>query len=375
MALSWSKFGDKLLSTARKKGIPLIGQFELTSRCNLNCKMCYVSSSVCDKNSKAKEHNAVEWLQLAKEARNAGMLYLLLTGGEVFIYPQFRELYEELCNMGFILQIYTNGTLITPEIAKWLGKIPPSKVGITLYGASPNTYEKVSGASLYFNKVIEGIKLLMDQGINVELRTTVIKENADDFKELTKIAENLNTEFKIVNYISPRREGFRTCPQEVRLSPKELAQYEYNANKYFNNRHSKETIEQPLPDVKKTDVVESFINKEEANISSELNAFKCAAGNCAFWVTADGKMTPCGLLSSPASFPFRDGFINSWGELKYQCTLVPVCSECSACSLKPYCITCPARLKNETGKYDKPASYLCKHAENTKLLENLEVLS
>jgi MoaA/NifB/PqqE/SkfB family radical SAM enzyme len=375
MALSWGQFGNRLKDDARLKGIPLIGQFELTSRCNLSCKMCYVSSSVCDKDSLQKEHSAKEWIQLAREARDAGMLYLLLTGGEVFIFPQFRELYDELCNMGFILQIYTNGTLITPEIAEWLGKKPPSKVGITLYGASPETYEKVCGASLHFNKVIEGIKLLKQQNILVELKTTVINENASDFEEIAKLAETLGVELKIVNYISPRRDGLGTCPEEVRLSPKELSQYEHNANMYFVKREldkiNNEVYQKPdIPG--NYEPVES--NKEVTECDNN-HAFQCTAGSCAFWITSDGRMTPCGLISTPVTFPFKDGFLNCWNQLVSMCSSVPVCLECSTCSLKEYCITCPARLKNETGEFDKPAPYLCKHAENTKLLESMEVAS
>ena len=56
-----------------------------------------------------------EWIRLAREARDQGMLYLLLTGGEPFLYPGFRELYEKLAGMGLILSINTNGALIDAE--------------------------------------------------------------------------------------------------------------------------------------------------------------------------------------------------------------------------------------------------------------------
>lgn len=84
MGTTWGKLGDKLLKQANQMRIPIGGQFELTSRCNLKCKMCYVSCPSNDKNALSREHSADEWIKIAKEARDAGMLYLLLTGGEVF---------------------------------------------------------------------------------------------------------------------------------------------------------------------------------------------------------------------------------------------------------------------------------------------------
>ena len=41
-------------------------------------------------------------MELLRAARDAGMLYLLLTGGEPFLWPDFWTLYDELIDMGFI---------------------------------------------------------------------------------------------------------------------------------------------------------------------------------------------------------------------------------------------------------------------------------
>lgn len=367
MATSWGQLADILIDKATSKRIPLIGQFELTSRCNLQCKMCYVRRPINDKSAIAKERTAKEWIQIAKEARDEGMLYLLLTGGELFLYPDFKEIYEAICTMGLSTQIYTNGTIITPQIAKWLGKIPPSKVGITLYGASPETYKKVSGSSEAFKNALYGIQLLLQEGITVELKTTVIKDNADDFNKLAEIAENIGTQFKIVNYVSPRREGCITSPEEVRLCPSELAEYESAATNYFDGKLKIKSDDLDLPPTP-FDNDDLITNIDETATQDNDNPFGCIAGKSSFWITYDGRMTPCGLMSTPASFPFENSFIKSWKELQNMCSAIPTCLECKNCSLKEHCMSCPARLKNETGEFNKPAPYLCELAKRRKLL-------
>jgi MoaA/NifB/PqqE/SkfB family radical SAM enzyme len=359
MSTSWDQLSDKFVELAIEKSIPLIGQFELTSRCNLQCKMCYVCNSANDKMAISREHSAKEWMSLVEKARDAGMLYLLFTGGEVFLRQVFREIYENVSMMGLNVMLYTNGTLITPEIAKWLGRTPPSKVEVTLYGASPETYEKVCGNPQGFNQAISGIDLLLSEGIGLKIRTTVVKGNASDFDKIAEIADNRGVDLGIVDYISPRRDGYRTYPEGERLASKELAAYINNVDDYFT---SKETTgsKSIKPDKEK----EKTIKNTETAL--EVNPFFCEAGRCAFWITWDGRMTPCGLMNQPEVFPFENGFNQSWVELEKRCLEIPICEECSSCSLKENCICCPARLKNETGFYNKPAEYLCNLAQYRK---------
>lgn len=361
MGLTWEELEGKLYKDASLKRVPLLGQFELTSRCNLHCKMCYVCKRTDDKEAIQKERTAEEWISLAREARDAGMLYLLLTGGEVFLRKDFMYIYSEIAKMGFNIEIYTNATLITPEIAKALGKIPPSKLGVTIYGASPETYEKVCGNANGFNLAMRGIDLLLSEGITVWVRTTVVKGNVDDFDKIADYAADRGIEFGMISYISPRREGGGTCPEAERLSPSEVISFERHANEYLKKKYAKNftldkdscVLEEEIPEAKSNEKI----------ISEVPDAFSCFAGKCAFWVTWDGKMTPCGLMDEPYTLPFDKGFKNSWDNMKKGCSLIPVCTECQECSNKEVCTSCPAKSKAEIDCYDKPAPYLCELAK------------
>ena len=158
-----------LMAKAVRQKLPLSGCFELSPLCNMDCRMCYVRMSRAEQEAIAPLRTAQEWLQLGKEARDQGMLYLLLTGGEVFLRKDFREIYEGLHQMGIILEINSNGTLIDEETVAWLSAMPPQRINITLYGASDATYERLCRNPKGFTQVTRAIRLLKEAGIMVRL--------------------------------------------------------------------------------------------------------------------------------------------------------------------------------------------------------------
>jgi MoaA/NifB/PqqE/SkfB family radical SAM enzyme len=371
MGMTWGELGNDLIEKAKEKGLPIAGQFELTARCNLQCKMCYVCSPANDRVAMESELTSKEWISLAKQARDAGMLYLLLTGGEVFLRQDFREIYEAVSNMGFNIIIYTNATMITPEIAKWLGRIPPSRVEVTLYGASEETYKSVCGNPEAFKYAKRGIDLLLNEGISLEMRTTIIRRNIQDFDELRKFAQDRGINLGLVNYISPRREGINTYPEMERLSAEEQTKFDLYAERCFNENKNdfddkKEENERLIK------VNNNHIEKEG---ESTNNAFNCGAGKYTFWIKWNGAMTPCGSIDQPEVFPLKKEFKDAWIEMQHLCNSVPICVQCKQCELYQYCPSCPARLKNETGFYDKSSSYLCALAkENYKLKAEMNMV-
>ena len=85
---------EYLHAKAAYLGIPLSGTFELTPCCNMACKMCYVRMTPSEQAAIAPLRTAREWLELGKAAKDAGMVYLLLTGGEPFLRPDFQEIFQ-----------------------------------------------------------------------------------------------------------------------------------------------------------------------------------------------------------------------------------------------------------------------------------------
>ena len=107
-------------------GIPISGTFELTPCCNMACRMCYVRLTEKQQEAIAPLRTAREWIDLGRRARDQGMLYLLLTGGEPFLRPDFREILSGLHKLGLIISINSNGTMIDEETVAWLKETPRS---------------------------------------------------------------------------------------------------------------------------------------------------------------------------------------------------------------------------------------------------------
>lgn len=103
---------ERLCNVATKKRIPIGGSLELLPLCNMNCDMCYVRLSREEMQQKGRIRSGEEWIELAKQMRDAGTLFILLTGGEPLLHPDFQRIYYELKKLGMIVTLNTNGTLI-----------------------------------------------------------------------------------------------------------------------------------------------------------------------------------------------------------------------------------------------------------------------
>ncbi len=366
MDTAYSLLIEKLSRQASNNKIPLNGAFELTSRCNFNCRMCYIHNQSNDCSAIDRELTTEQWIKLASDARDAGMLDLILTGGEVFLRRDFEKIYESLARMGFSISLYTNASLIDEQKAKWLGKIPPSSMEITLYGASAETYEKVCGNGNAYANVVRAIDLLLAEGINIELKTTAIEDNLDDYDVMAEFSFKHGTPLNIVDYLYPVRSSSQTT-NAYRLTPEKLVDFQekvYRTNRRLFGIYSKEAA---APESG------SYANKLARELDDITpspqraeSAFSCNAGSSDFWITWDGRMLPCGALEEPAFLPLEIGFNNAWKALTEACEKIPVCQECRDCELLSHCDVCPAKLKGETGRYSRPAPYLCELARISK---------
>lgn len=172
-----------LHARACANGIPLAGTFELTPRCNFNCRMCYVHLTPEEQRRRGAELTADAWLAIAEQARSQGMLFLLLTGGEPLIRADFRYLLTELKKMGLMVSINSNASLIDDDWLDFFRHEPPFRFNITLYGGSEETYERLCGRPM-FGRVTENIRALRQLGIGVKLNASMTPYNVADMEAM-----------------------------------------------------------------------------------------------------------------------------------------------------------------------------------------------
>lgn len=347
---------DFLFAKANQRNIPFSGTFELLPRCNMSCKMCYVRLEKKDEEKIGKERTAQEWLKLAEECKKNGMLFLLLTGGEPFLYEDFKYLYTELKKMGFMISINTNATLLNDENLKWLIDNPPYRINITLYGASADTYEKLCGYRNGFDKAIHAIKTLHKAGIYVKLNASITPYNVIDLEKIYDIAKEINVPIQANSYMFPPvRKSEKNIGKGNRFSAEEAGKYQAKIDCLRMDR------EEYILRNQKFEESGIFDFEEETNECTSLDqdCFTCRAGKSSFWVTWDGRMLGCGMLNYPCAYPFKDGFFNAWKEISNQIKKITAMEKCNGCKYRVLCKACPGMVYTETGDFNKKPEYLC----------------
>ena len=216
-----------LFDRASRTLTPLSGTFELSPVCNLACKMCYVRKTPAEVAASPRPPvGLIQWLSIAEQARDAGMLYLLLTGGEPFLWQDFWPLYERLSTMGFLISINSNGTLLDEARVARLAEHPPTRINITLYGAGNETYEALCGRSGMFDRVDRAITLLRQAGILVKLNCSLTPHNACDLEGIVSYAAERDLILEVNTYMfPPLRRDPAMVGRNDRFTPAETAHY------------------------------------------------------------------------------------------------------------------------------------------------------
>lgn len=217
---------------SRAQLVPFSGIFELTPRCNMNCKMCYIRMSEEEMKSVGTELPVEEWIRIARESVEQGMGMLLLTGGEAILYRDFKKLYLELRKMGVFISINTNATMLSDEWIEFFKENPPAKFNITIYGGSNETYNRLCGNPNGYDQMKTAVEKLQENGFHILLNCTVTKQNVEDMERIFAFGKEHNLEIHATTYAFPpvRKEGVMD-PDLDRFSPKEAARARVRLNR------------------------------------------------------------------------------------------------------------------------------------------------
>lgn len=332
-------------------GVPVSGIFELTPRCNLQCKMCYVRLTPAQMAPIGQELSAHQWLSLAQDAQKAGMTFLLLTGGEPTLRADFPEIYEGLAKMGLSISINTNGTLLCPALRTLWHQLPPAQINVTLYGVCREDYAVLCGNPDAFDSVVDALDWLRKEGILVHLNTTIVPTNYAKWEKIEQFAKDRGLELRLTNYCFPpaRRGICGECQEFTRLSPEDAGRLAVEDLYY---REGLDAVR------KRASHLDQIIENECSLETGE--PMQCSAARSQFWITWDGRMTPCGMLDQPVVHPLADSFSESWSNLRQLSSTIRLCPDCSACEIQSTCQNCAAVTYTETGRFEGKPEYMCK---------------
>lgn len=271
--------------------------------------------------------------------------------------PDFCEIWEGIYKFGFVITLYTNATLVTPKIMDTLRRYPPHKIGITLYGASPETYNKVCGNGNAFQMALDGIHQLYTLPSSIEFRTMIIKEN---YPEVSDVERLIHNEFgegcKLIQtrIVAKSVRGACTDVAACRLEPEDNVRLAF--------RRGIEIIKNYVGDsYDEKNLHAKYVNPPQENRrDSRITLLGCDAGIHEYTISWDGKLLGCQMLSIFSVDAKKKGFARAWQEFPETVKLMPINKKCLTCESRDICNNCYASRYAETGDLGGWPEYVCR---------------
>lgn len=340
----------------RRMGLPIAGNFELTARCNFNCPMCYVHMTEEQLScSGKKELTAQQWLDIAAAAKDRGMVFALLTGGEPLMRRDFFEIYDGMREMGILVSINSNGSMLNGQILERFLKDPPTRFNISLYGGSNETYRNMCGRPVY-DQVKENIRRLRQAGVDVSLNLSITPYNQQDLAQIYADSVELDVNVRASSYMYP---PVRINDEQFGCGNRLSAEDSARCSVFWDSlRFTEEEFALRAERMAKLEPIEQDGCPVEAG-----EGIRCRAGSSSFWMTWDGRMMPCGMMTAPVAYPLEVGFDAAWNQIRTEAAKIHTPGKCVSCDHKDICGACAAVCFTETGRFDGVPEYVCRRAE------------
>ena len=337
--IDYGDFSKTIHDKVIAKHIPLAFALELTYRCNLRCLHCYV-----DHSDIRNELSYSEISNIFDQAVAEGALWLLLTGGEPFVRKDFLDIYLDAKKKGLLVTLFTNGTLINSEIADFLAEWRPFSIEISLYGATKEVYETVTGIPGSYDKCMKAIDLLLERRLPLKLKSMVLTINRQELESMKAFAEQRNLSFRFDALINPRLDGSKE-PSKVSLTPEEV-------------------VELDVSDKERFAAWQEFAEEFNRPPVDSDRVYLCGAGVESFHLDPYGQMSICTLARKP-SYDLRNGsFKEGWHRFIPQVRAQKrrYNYPCPTCEKRFLCGQCPGWAQLEHDNQEEPVEYLCRIA-------------
>ena len=341
---SYGEFSKRIHQKVLASRIPLGGSIEITSRCNFSCTHCYINLPADDAKEKSKELSFGEICNILDTIAEEGCLWLLITGGEPLLRNDFLPIYTYAKKKGFLITLFTNGTLVTEKLAEYFADYPPFSIEITVYGRTKETYEQITGVPGSYEKCMRGIELLLKRKVPLKLKAVAMSLNLKELPDIKKWAEDLGLSFRFDPLINLRLDGGRK-PSYQRISPSDVVALD-------------------LRDEKRMKAWKYFCKQFSGSPVKKEQLFLCGAGINSFHIDAYGNLAPCilvrGLNFSLKKEPFKKGYYELFPKFLSQTS--DKNRKCGTCKLMAMCGQCPGWSELEHGDLETPVEYLCEIA-------------
>jgi radical SAM protein with 4Fe4S-binding SPASM domain len=346
--ISYGEFSQTFHRRTLRQQLPLSGSIEITRRCPLTCVHCYNNLPMSDRQAASSELTREEHFRILDQLADAGCLWLLFTGGEIFARRDFLDIYTYAKRKGFLITLFTNGTMITSRIADYLAEWRPFAIEITLYGRTKETYERLTGIPGSYEKCLRGIQLVLERKLPLALKSVAVTINAHELDAMQAFADELGVGFKFDSMMNPRIDCSQS-PLAVRLTPEDCVALDLdNPRRVSEWRVVAREFSGPANPPDRAD-----------------DLYHCGGGVTSFAIDPQGGMSIC-VLSQQDKYDLRTGTLREGWDValrQVRSRKITRPTKCTACELKSsLCMMCPANGELENGDPESPVDFLCRVA-------------
>lgn len=339
-AVEYKDFSLKIHSRYDRLDRVIKAQMEITYRCNLHCVHCY-TDPYNTREFFPREMTFAEITRILDEMADLEVLYLNLTGGDIFMRGDFFHIYDYAYRKGFLLMLYTNGTLFTRAIIDRLKQAPPFSIDISCHSVNEEAFDRFTQVSGSFRQFMKGMELLRASGLPFCFKTKAMNWNKAEIPRIRRFVESFGQSFRFTTSLSPRLNGDLSS-LEYRLAPEEIRALE-----------DRELLLSPDE--------ESCSNPDEAGASPPERLYRCGCATNTIHINAWGELGTCTMQyehrASLRDHSVKDAIEKVFSEVRAR--RYTAASPCRACEVYAFCDKSPSDARRETGNAEAPIPYAC----------------
>ena len=326
---------QELNQKALRLGVPLNAHLDITYRCNERCEHCYL-----DHDDKG-EMTTAEIRGVLDQLADAGVFFLVISGGEPLLRHDCFEILEYARSLLFNVKLKTNAVLIREKEAQRLRGLGIEQVQISVYSHRPEVHDGITKVPGSLERTIRAIRFLRSQGLKVTIANVLMRQNMLDAASTKALAAELGASYTLDPTITPRMDGDTSI---------------------LRMRAPKEVLREVFRDPAFVGDVDAYCAPSPVADDSVLEGLPCSAGHTTIYITPYAEVYPCVQFPLPTGNLRRQKFLDIWqnsSELNEVRSIrvrdLPTCGSCTHLSS---CTRCPGLAFME-GNMRGPSSADC----------------
>ncbi|MBN1871950.1 MAG: radical SAM protein [Candidatus Omnitrophica bacterium] len=349
------ELGHRLQEKRNALNFPPKVMFELTYRCNLDCRHCYIV-----KDPSKRELSSAQVKSLLGQIADAGCLHVIFTGGEPLVRKDLFSLIAYARRRGLFVHLFTNATLLDERDAVILKGLGLISLEISLYSAKRERFDFITRRRGSFDRLMNALMVLKKSEVRFVLNSLIMNLTLDEIGDLKHLADSFGADIWWNQFLLPKRDGSRENLR-FRLEPEEIM-------KAITSIDAVSTLDAAGSAGNGTCSADIEVSRNATETDSVFRNkfFSCGVGiKNSLVISPYGELLPCANLPSIGISAIKEGIRKGWKRLiEYTSSLRPSADyKCDGCELRSFCLSCPALAGLECGNINSCPQFHREFAE------------